>query len=231
MKFEFSFELSPVVHYLLVTRELPLTFFAGLIAVCSAPQLWDKSPYRLILCNIPFYFAGSVMTAASWTAGANSMMPFYTILTVMAGFALTAIPDNLRSQAALYYLMALLLVFQFDFRMPYNISKSLGRLDRDFTDLVGFLKEQDGSMYCPSDNVITLLAGRHNYEDIFLAWEIDISRPDHVDRVKKKINACDVDWLIMHNTGVPPGTMSEETVQAYEKKGDYGDWEVFRKRL
>jgi len=229
MKIEYSFPLSQVLRYFLASREMPFNVVMLFLAICMFNRLWGHPSYRLMLCNIPFLFVGSVITASSWTAGANSMLPFYCGMVILGALALMEILKVWQGRVGLYGMMLLLIIFQFDSRMPYHISKSFGRFDKDFVGLVQFLKKQEGSMYCPTDNVVTLLAGRHNYEDLFLAWEIDPGRTDCVARVKEKINACDVDWLILHKTEIPPGTIKENTFQIYEKKKEFGEWEVFKK--
>lgn len=231
MKLEYSFPLSQIIYYVLSLRELPFNMAGILIAVCGIANFWKIKSYRLLLCNIPFVYIGSVITAASWTAGANSMLPFYVVGSILCGLAFSAVPEFLHKKRELYLFLAILLVMQFDSKMPYHVSKSLGKFDKEFVELVKFLKKQEGSMYCPSDNVITLLAGKHNYEDIFLAWEIDpLNSEGRIRRVKDKINACNIDWLILHKTEIPGEMVTEETRRRYEKKGTFGDWDVLQKK-
>lgn len=230
LQVERSFPLSQVMHHAGSFRESPLTVAAVIAAAAGWQRLWEVPAYRMAMCNLPFLFLGGVLTASAYTAGANSLMPAFYGMILAGGFSWSVVPDAWKHRSLFWWSLCALAVLQFDARMPYHVSKSLGRFDQDYAGVVQYLRHQGGTMYCPSDNSITLLAGHQGYDDRHLAWEIDPACTGPVRRVAARMNACDTEWLIIKRSERDEDVLVEATRRRYEPAADFGDWQVWRRR-
>jgi len=224
------FSFSAILQYGSLLRLLPATM-AGTILAAAAWRDYRTDPaFRLAWISLPFLLAGSVLTSSARFAGANSMMPVCYCLVFLAGYGVDHFLRNWSADVRAAGAALLLMGLQFDSSAPYHISKSLGRFDHDFCELVGFLRQEGGSMYCPGDNVVTLLAGYHNYGDRLLSHEIARQVPASIRWYREKLNACEVDWMILHKKEIPPDEILASSREAYEPVRDFGEWIVWKKR-
>ena len=209
---------------------LPLILVATVFSVASMQRGWELPGYRLALFNLPFLVAGSVLTTASVGGNLNCMMPaFYGMLWV-ASFALYWWDKEHRDSIKVLWAAVLLLVMQFDANFPYHINKALGHFDQDFVEAVDFLKDQEGSMYAPSNNILTLLAGHPENDDMVLAWFVSAREDSGLTRIKRKMNSLRFDWLILTDSTFDRCKLTKESLLEYETIRRFGEWEVLHKR-
>lgn len=230
MQAERLFPLSNLMKWFFSCTAMPLTLACAALALALMGDLWKEPAYRLSVLALPFLMAGSLFVSASPESGSNSMMPVFYGAVFLSGFGVERIlartgPHGGRAA----WLALILLVFQWDARMPYHVSKALGKFDRDFIELVAFLKEQPGTMYSPSNNVITELAGRHEFDDRLLAGFIASRNPAALRRVMAKMNSGEYDWLICSTFEKDADLMTPEAKQRYETVRAFGDWQVLKK--
>jgi hypothetical protein len=225
-----GYSVSELMHYAFLFRRSPVTLMGVGLALYFARDLWRDRPCRLALLAAPFFLGGSVLTAASEGGDTNSLIPAYFALTCLAAMGFEraiASAGDLRASAVAVALV--LLPFQFDSWAPYNVSKARGRFDASFVDVVDYLKNQDGSMYAPSHNVITLFAGHPEFDDRGLARYIEPLNAGAVNRIHTRVNDGRYDWLVMDTHEKDDLLMSDDTRAAYELVATFDVWQVFRK--
>ncbi len=230
MGMQSSFPVVPLMRHFFSMTSLPLMLSGAVVALCAYPALKSYRAYRLVVSLVPFLIFGSVMTAASPGGATNSMMPAYYGLCFLAGFGVLHLLDRMEGTPGLLWGLALMLAFQWDAEMPYNLSKSLGRFDREFVEIVEVLKKEDGTMYAPSHNVFTLLAGRPLFDDRVLAFYIKAWAPEADARITASVNSGQFDWLVMSVFENDMRIMTREVREQYELVLDGENWSVLRKR-
>lgn len=224
-----GYSISELMHYAFLFRRTPVMLVGVAFALFHVRDLWGDRSFRLALLAAPFFFGGSVLTAASEGGDTNSLIPAFIALSFVAAIGyerMFAATGELRAIAAGVALV--LLPFQWDSWAPYNISKARGRFDTAFTQIVEFLEAQEGSMYCPSHNVITLLAGHREFDDRGLARYIEPLNSVAMDRIRGKINSGVYDWLILDSHEKDQEMMTDATQSRYALVETYGDWLVYR---
>ena len=102
-------------------------------------------------------------------------------------------------------------------------------MDQDFIQAVDFLSEQEGTMYCPSHPVITLLAGHRNNDDRILAEYIRPNEPKAYDRVVASMNSAQFDWLILDRHEEDLELIRPDVLARYDEPRDFDSWLVFKK--
>lgn len=224
------FPVSKLMSYTYSLRWAPVTCAAAIFAVASIPRLWSVRPYRLAVLGAPFLLGGSILTAASEGGGYNSLIPGLYGLVFLAGFGLERAIAEIRPRPAVGWLLAAGLVLQMDASWPYNLSKARGKFDQDFVKIVDFLREQDGSMYCPSHNVITMLAGHRELDDRVLAKYIKPKLPVAYERIVAKMNSGSFDWLILDKHEEDLDLMQPAALAVYDEPIDFDSWLVYRRK-
>lgn len=224
------FPVANLMKYFFSLRLCPLTMALAGASVLWIKSLWNEKGYRLALLSFPFLLGGSCLMASSYGGGSNSMIPAYYGLVLLAGFSLERMLELWGQKSGALWFLLILLVFQFDGMAPYHISKARGKFDRDFVEIVDFLKQQEGTMYAPSQNVITELAGRHSCDDIILATYIAPVNSAGVERIKAKINSCQYDWLICDKHEKDIDLLNPETRMRYSEVKDVESWIVLKKK-
>lgn len=224
------FPLSKLMSYTYSFRWAPVTVAAAIFAFAMIRELWAVRPYRLAVLCSPFLLGGSILTAASEGGGYNSLIPGLYGLVFLAGFGIERAVAAIRGCPAVGWLLAAGLVLQMDASWPYNLSKARGKFDQDFVRIVEFLRGKDGSMYCPSHNVITTLAGRHECDDRVLAKYIQPKMPQAYQRVIARMNSGTIDWLILDKHEEDLDLMRPETLDGYEDPIDFDSWVVLQRK-
>lgn len=224
------FPVSKLMSYAFSLRWAPLTLGAAVLGVAMVRELWQVRPYRLALLCAPFLLGGSILTAASEGGGYNSLIPGLYGLLFLAGYGVERAVSAMRQQPAVGWLLVAGLALQMDASWPYNLSKARGKFDQDFVRIVEFLQSQKGAMYCPSHNVITLLAGRHDYDDRVLAEYIRPKMPEAYERIVSRMNSGAIDWLILDKHEKDAELMQPDVLNQYEHPIDFESWTVLRKK-
>jgi hypothetical protein len=224
-----NFPLSRILECLFALTASPLSLVGSVGTVAFAALFWQDRVSRLALLSAPFLFGGSILTASSYGGGFNSLFPVLFIMAVLAGLGVEKLLRN-QAGAAPVWLVIGLLLFQFDARAPYHINKARGKFDQDFVQLVEFLQEQKGSMYAPSCNVITLMAGQPLCDDIVLARYIEPKTAVAVERIQQRMSSGDYEWLVCSKHERDLELMSADARRAYRQEHDFGSWVLLRKR-
>ncbi len=230
MEMQARFPIVPLMRHFFSMTSLPLTLSAAVVAICAFPHLWKHRAYQLVLLSVPFLVFGSVMTACSPGGATNSMMPALYGMCFLAGFGVLHVLNRTNGSPCVLWGLALMLMFQWDANMPYNVSKSLGRFDTEFVEVVKLLGNEEGSMYAPSHNVITLLAGRPLFDERVLAFYIKSWAPEAYKRITERVNSGAFCWLVMANHENDMHILSEAVREQYELVLEGENWKVLRKR-
>jgi len=224
--------IPAIMQYFFSLSGSPFTLLGAILAVVWIQDLWKIQGYRLALLSLPFLLAGSCFSASAPGAGANSMMPVYLALVFLACFGIHQWISLAGDKNTIWVALALLMVFQMDPQPVYRINKFRGKFDKDFTELVAFLKKQPGTMYAPSDNVLTLLASRPVMDDKYLAgevaWHSTDTRPR--ERILRRMNSGENDWLITKKIHKDEDLMLDSTRERYSIAATFGEWSVWKKR-
>jgi hypothetical protein len=225
-----GFPVSKMWMFAFSYRWAPATLALAALGLAAWRRHGSDPSYRLWVCALPFLLGGSVLTAASEGGGFNSLLPGFYALTVLAIFGLRSVlPAGDALRPVRVGALALLLAWQMDASAPYNVSKALGRFDRDFVRLVAFLREQPGTMYAPSHNVITLLAGRSAHDDRVLAKYIEPLTKQPVERIARRMNSGEFGWLVLDKHEGDAALLTAETRARYGEPQDFASWVVLRR--
>lgn len=217
---------------LFTIRDLPLLVLGTMAAIGCYPLLNKNRRYHAALWILPFVFAGSVWTTTAPGAGPNSMMPLLYMMVVLSGFGVTClVRSEMASDWRVPLALSVLLLVQFDNRAPYRVSKSLGRFDRDFVEVVDYLREQPGSVYAPTHNVFTLLLERPVYDDLVLAreigWHFRDAEPQN--RIGNRVNSGAYQWLIMDKPHGDANLFTPKGRDQYIVALETDTWTVFKR--
>lgn len=223
------FPFARLFHFFFSLNGTPLIMVGALASVALFGKFRHITAYRLAFLSLPFMLGGSVLTASSTGGSYNSMLPAYITLLFIAGFSICELLERFPQRAEPIWLLALLMAFQIDPMTPYNISKARGSFDQDFVQTVEFLQKQSGSMYAPSHNVLTLLAGRPLFDDRVLAGYISKWAPEAAERIVARVNSGEFDLLVMARHEDDMAMLAPETVRLYEVAADFGSWIVLQK--
>jgi hypothetical protein len=230
MEMQARFPIVMLLRHFFSLTAMPLMLTGAVVALCSFPDLQRYRAYRLAIAAVPFLIAGSVLTAASPGGATNSLLPACYGLAFLAGFGVLHLLRKTASAPGALWGLALLLAFQCDAELPYNVGKSLGRFDHEFVEVVELLKQEGGSMYAPSHNVLTLLAGQHLFDDRCLAFYIKAWAPEADRRITENVNSGRFDWLVMAKWEHDLRILSAEMRDRYEVARDGENWTVLRKK-
>jgi len=229
---ESHIQISRVMKNLFAIREMPLTLCGAVLALVWLPRLWPCAAYRMVCVSLPFLMVGSWITASARGAGPNSLMPGFYGLVFLSGFAIEGLLSWRRGETRSCVLIFIMLIFQFDSMWPYHLNKAKGDFDQHFIKLVDYLKSKQGKMYSPTDNVITLLAGRPAYDDRAVAreitwhWQSDAG----LKRIEAQMNSQEYDWLICSVSKNDFALLTPETQKNYVMMKDFEEWVVYGKK-
>jgi len=217
---------------LFAAREVPL-LLAGLLAgLACFPRLRRERVYLAALCILPWAFAGGVWTTAAPGGGTNSLMPLLYLMVVLSGYAFIFLLGTVSALSpGVMATAGLLLLLQFDLQAPYRVSKSLGRFDRDFTEVLEFLDDKPGAVYAPVHNVFSLFLDRPVYDDLVLAREIMWHWTDKLPetRIRRRVNSGEYRWLIMDKANRDEALFTEEGARMYERARDTESWTIYER--
>ena len=225
-----GFPVSSLAGHFFSLSALPLLLVSSIVGIVLVRAKWDDPGYRLALLSLPCLVGGSVLTTSSVGGNLNSMMPACYGMLFLGSYAIAWGFERWRGQAGYAWAVLFLLGMQFDALFPYHASKGLGRLDKDFVEVVTFLKGAEGSMYAPSHNVLTLLAGHAENDDRTLAWFISNRTGAGLDRIRAKVNSCTFDWLILTGFTHDIADLTQDTLARYETAREFGEWTILHKR-
>lgn len=222
------FPVAQLMKYAFSLRLAPATIGAAVLALALWRKLWPTRSYRMAVLCTPFLLGGSILTAASEGGGYNSLIPGLYGLVFLGGFGVEKLVAATSRLSVAAWLTVAALALQMDASWPYNLSKARGKFDQDFVRIVQFLQDQEGSMYCPSHNVITLLGGYHDFDDRVLAKYVRPAMPQAYERVVEKMNSGTIDWLILDKHEDDAELMRPEVLALYADPVDFDSWLVFR---
>jgi hypothetical protein len=224
-----GFPISNLAGHFFSLSATPLLLAASIAGIALARTKWEDPGYRLALLSLPCLVGGSVLTTSSVGGNLNSMMPAFYGMLFLGSYALAWGFERWRGQAGYTWAVLLLLAMQFDALFPYHVSKGLGRLDKDFVEVVAFLKGREGSMYAPSHNVLTLLAGQVENDDRTLAWFISNRTGAGLDRIRAKMNSGAFEWLVLTAFTHDIKDLTPETLAMYEPVEEFGEWTILHR--
>jgi hypothetical protein len=224
-----GFPVTALMREFFAVRGAPLAVLGAALALINARRHWRRPLFRLFALSAPFLVVGSVLTSASPDSGANSMLPAYYALSTLGAIGVGILLRSEMPRVQALWLAASLLLLHWDAQMPYHVSKALGRFDQDFIQLVDFLRDRPGAMYCPSHNVITLLAGRSAPDDRVLAGYIADRDRSALDRIVRRMNSGEFRWLICGQFEGDEALIREDVRKRYREATRFGGWTVLER--